>query len=68
MDIFKDLLGSKKFWAALTAVIVTGAVSLIPALEPMEANLTEIIGVLAAYIVGQGIADAGKEKAKIEAK
>ena len=49
------MLGSKKFLTALVAAIAAGFGI------PEEALLP-----LVAYIVGQGIADNGKERAKVE--
>jgi len=58
-DIFK----SKKFWVA-----VVGAIAEVLFVQfdfPTESTIT-IGGIIIAYIFGQGIADHGKEKAKIE--
>ena len=59
-----DLIRSKKFQAALVALLVTIAVHYIPGLAevPLEAVLTPFV----AYILGQGLADLGKERAKVE--
>lgn len=63
MKTLKDLLNSKKFQAALIGLAVTIAEAFIPALENVD--LTSVLAVLIAYIIGQGIADFGKERAKI---
>ena len=61
----KDLLASKKFRvAALTVVGMIAAKLGVP--EATVTELTVLISPLIAYIVGQGIADIGKEKAKVE--
>lgn len=63
--IVKELLASKKFLAALAGaavVVLNKAIGL----ELPEADVLKILGVIASYIVGQGIADHGKEKAKVE--
>lgn len=64
MDVVKEMLRSKKFLALVVAVIVA-----IGGRFGLELDLAEvglIVGAIAAYIVGQGIADNGKEAAKIE--
>jgi uncharacterized protein involved in cysteine biosynthesis len=63
-----DLLRSKKFQAVIIGLIVTLLIELIPALAPMEEHLTAILAVIAAFVLGQGLADFGKEKAVVEAK
>ncbi|MHA1942362.1 MAG: hypothetical protein ACW97P_11685 [Candidatus Hodarchaeales archaeon] len=57
-----DLLKSKKFQAALAGVIVVVVISFIPEID--ETALTEIVALIIAYIVGQGLADFGKEANK----
>jgi xanthosine utilization system XapX-like protein len=66
MLLIKSLFGSKKFLAMLTGIIG------IVALKVFKINLDattvgEIVGLVAVYIGGQSVADAGKEAAKIEA-
>ena len=58
----KDLLASKKFWIAVAGIIVmiVGNFTGIP-----EDQLMAICGIIISYILGQGIADHGKEAAKI---
>jgi len=62
----KELLASKKFKVLLLAVItaVTGAIQ--GAVTWKEAFVA-IMASAVAYLTAQGIADVGKEKAKIEA-
>ncbi len=63
--IVKELFKSKKFLAAIAGaavVVLNKAIGL----EIPETDVLKILGVVASYIVGQGIADHGKEKAKIE--
>ena len=57
-----DLLKSKKFQAAVAGVIVVVVTGFIPEID--ESALTEIIALIIAYIVGQGLADFGKEAKK----
>jgi hypothetical protein len=61
----KALLSSKKFVAALIAALVWlgGKVGLHVDTETMAG----IVGPIVAYVLGQGIADMGKETAKIAA-
>jgi xanthosine utilization system XapX-like protein len=66
MTLLKSLFGSKKFLAMLSGII--GLI----ALKVFKVNLdsttvAEIVGLIAIYIGGQSVADAGKEAAKIEA-
>jgi hypothetical protein len=70
MDIVKDLLKtfltSKKALALLAGAVVWGLAKagvLIP-----EESVLEILVLIAAYIVGQGIADNGKEAVLAAAK
>ena len=56
--MLKSLIGSKKALAAIVAVIM----ALIGKKVGLEADsVTQVVGAIIAYIVGQGIADAGKE-------
>lgn len=67
MSLFlRDLLTSKKAIAAIAGVIVA-AVGRI-GLDLDTEVVTQIIAPLIAYIVGQGIADAGKEAVKFESR
>ena len=66
MDLLKKLiletLTSKKALATITAVI---GIWVTPGDTPSKINQT--LGIIGAWIVAQGIADNGKEAAKIEA-
>lgn len=59
-----EILRSKKFQVMVVGLLVIVLVSVIPALKDVEENLTEIIGIFVAYIVGQGLADFSKEARK----
>ena len=59
-----DLFKSKKALTAMAAVIVGLAAKL--GLDISTDELLPILSPLMAYIVGQGIADHGKERAKVE--
>jgi len=61
MEIFR----SKKFWAAVAGLIGM-LVAHFTGLD--EATITGFIVIITSYILGQGIADHGKEKAKVEAE
>ena len=59
----KNLLTSKKFWVS----IITTCLVAITVLTGMEINIEQIIAMISpmlAYIIGQGIADHGKESVK----
>lgn len=59
------LFASKKVAALLAGLLLLGAKRL--GLDIAGAEIEEALALLGAYLVGQGIADAGKERAKIEA-
>lgn len=59
MEIFK----SKKFWMAVVGIVAMLVSSFIPAIT--EEMIIGIAGIIVSYILGQGVADAGKEAAKI---
>lgn len=63
--VFVDLLTSKKF-VALLAGLVTIIVNAVFGLQLREDVVLSITAMVSAYLVGQGVADAGKERAKIE--
>ena len=54
---------SKKLWVTIlgSALITIGSSIGIP-----ESVATQIVGLVASYVIGQGIADFGKERAKVE--
>ena len=65
MQVLKDLFASKKGVSAMAAILVVIANSAgLTALS--ESTLMMSLGVIGTFIVGQGLADLGKEKAKIE--
>lgn len=53
-----ELLKSKKTQAAIVALVVSAVLYFIPAMP--EAAITEVLMILIAFIVGQGLADFGK--------
>ncbi len=61
-----DLLKSKKFQAAMIGLIV--AIAGHYGLDLNDQTLAATLAPIVAYILGQGAADFGKEKAKIEAQ
>ena len=66
----KALFSSKKFIAALAGVVAVLVASLLgkAGVAVDDARLTEILAMLAAYILGQGIADHGKGAAEVKGK
>ena len=60
LNMLKEFFTSKKAIAMLIGIIVTLLVEFVPTLAGMEDKLLEILGLIAAYILGQGIADFGK--------
>lgn len=65
-DILRSLFGSKKF-VALVAGLITAGVAKLGWDAPPE-FIIGILGLVGTYIIGQGIADNGKEAAKITAQ
>lgn len=59
------LFSSKKVTALLAGLILLGAKKL--GLDITDDEAAAAVALLSSYLVGQGIADAGKERAKIEA-
>ena len=59
-----SMFASKKFLAAFASVVVYGAAKIGWNVTPEE--IMPILSPILAYIVGQGIADHGKERAKVE--
>lgn len=70
--LLKDVFTSKKFMAMISGLIanlaVLGAAKVGVSEEQAAAAATKITGLVAAYLVGQGVADAGKEGKKLEIK
>lgn len=64
MGAIRGLLGSKKFWSAVIAA-VCGAVC--DHLGVDQQTIYGILGLFGVQIAGQGLADAGKEAAKVKA-
>ena len=61
MNIFSQLFNSKKFWAAVGAALVT---VLADGIGLTQDQSHMIVNAIMVYILGQGIADNGKEAAK----
>jgi hypothetical protein len=57
MSKFKQLLGSRKFWAALIGLALIVLKVWKPDFPLEEAQLTSVVYVLVAYILGTGIED-----------
>jgi hypothetical protein len=64
MAFLKSLVSSKK-GAAMVAGVIMAAFGKKLGLD--EAAVTSIVATVVAYLVGQGIADHGKEAAKVQA-
>ena len=61
--VLKDLLTSKKFIVMVAALVVAIASKL--GLDLDKDLVNQVLAMAAAYVVGQGIADHGKEAAKV---
>ena len=57
-----DILNSKKFRASVSGIIVVIVSAFIPEID--EAALTKIVALIVSYVIGQGLADFGKESKK----
>ena len=64
LNALKELISSKKALMAIASAIVAGVAKLGLELDT-EAVLT-IITPLVSFVIGQGVADLGKEAAKVE--
>ena len=62
----KDMLGSKKAVAMIAGLIVSFAGKY--GLELPTEELIAVLSPLIAYIFSQGLADIGKERAKVDAQ
>lgn len=61
-----DLLKSKKFQASLVGLIVAAVAKI--GLNLDEQALLTVLSPILTYVLGQAVADIGKEKAKAEAE
>ena len=62
-DAIRTMLSSKKAIAAIVGVIVVLAGHF--GLELPSESVAEIVGLIIAYVLGQGLADIGKEADRI---
>ena len=60
-----EIIKSKKFQAALVGMALLLLEQVVPGISTLPVN--EAVVLLAVYIIGQGLADFGKERAKVEA-
>jgi hypothetical protein len=71
MDGIKGFVKSKKGIGTLVGMLlnILVAIGVVPLADDVEKKdvVTGITTLIAAYVLGQGVADHGKEKAKIEA-
>jgi hypothetical protein len=61
LDTLKNAFASKKFLAAIIGVVVVAAGT---AFGLSEDQSMKIVALICTYVLGQGVADHGKEKAK----
>jgi hypothetical protein len=57
---FQALLRSRKFWAGIIGTALITLRSFVPNFPVSDADLTKVIELLIAYIVGTGLEDARK--------
>ncbi len=60
MSKLVSLLASRKFWAALTALVLLVIKAYAPDFPLDETEVTNLVTVLAAYILGTAIENAGR--------
>ncbi len=65
-ELLAELLSSKKFVGLVVGLLSTGAVKLGLPEEQSAVLIDAIVKLVGAYLVGQGLSDLGKEKAKVE--
>ena len=66
MNLIRSLLTSKKFVAMVCGLVGLTALKVFKvAVDPQ--TVAEVVGLVAAYIVGQGISDNGKGAAQVNA-
>ena len=67
MVALKAFLGSKKFLAAVAGILAAAGVQFLGLDEAKADEISRIIaGIVAAYVVGQGLSDVNKEAAKVQ--
>ena len=67
MVALKTFLGSKKFLAAIAGILAAAGVQFLGLDEAKADEISRIIaGIVAAYVVGQGLSDVNKEAAKVQ--
>ena len=64
--MLQQLVTSKKFLVAFSSILFV-LTNEIFSFGIQETTILEVVSVSAAYIVGQGVADSGKEKSRFEA-
>ena len=64
--VLRDMLGSKKAIAMIVGLVVSCVGKY--GLDLPTEELTAVLSPILAYILGQGVADVGKEKARLERK
>jgi hypothetical protein len=64
MDAVKDLMKSKKFWSAVIGAVVLGVTDHFGVNREVVFSIAGLFGL---QIAGQGLADAGKEAARVKA-
>ena len=65
MSALKGLVGSKKFWSAVIGAVVLAVTDHFGVNKEIVFSIAGLFGL---QIAGQGLADAGKEAAKVRAE
>lgn len=66
MDLLRKLLSSRKF-LVMMATCIGLLITKVFKVQVDQATILEFLGVVAAWLIAQGIADKGKEAAKVDA-
>ena len=67
MKLLKSLFGSKKFVTAIGSAIAVVILKM-GGPESVQELIPYLLGIAGTYILGQSLADHGKEKARVERK
>jgi hypothetical protein len=67
MELLRDLTRSKKFASLVLGVVASAGARLGLDAATAESVSQAIVALVGCYLVGQGVADHGKERAKVEA-
>ena len=65
LNKFQVLLRSRKFWASIVGVALIVLRTYVPNIPIADADLTKIVYVIVAYVLGTGLEDSALSLAKV---